>query len=63
MGESGSGQKGGGKGGGGSNFVTLTIPRAQAQDLVHALNLALGSEGEKETKTKKGKKGEGAKKK
>ena len=57
MGESGSGQKGGG----GSDFVTLTIPRAQAQDLVHALNLALGSEGEKETKT--GKKGEGARKK
>ena len=59
MGESGSGQKGGGS----SDFVTLTIPRKHAQDLVHALNLALGSEGEKEPKTKKGKKGEGAKKK
>jgi hypothetical protein len=53
----GSGQKGGG----GSDFVTLTIPRAQAQDLVHALNLALGSEGGKALK--KGKKSEGAKKK
>ena len=57
MGDSGSGQKGGG----GSDFVTLTIPRAHAQDLVHALNLALGSEGEKETKTAK--KGKGARKK
>ena len=57
MGDSGSGQQGGG----GSDFVTLTIPRKQAQDLVHALNLALGSEGEKEPKT--GKKGLGAKKK
>jgi len=57
MGKPGSGQEGGG----GSDFVTLTIPRTHAQDLVHALNLALGSEGEK--KPKKGKKGEGAKKK
>ena len=57
MGESGSGQKGGG----GSDFVTLTIPRKQAQDLVHALNLALGSEDEK--KPKAGKKGEDARKK
>lgn len=57
MGDSGSGQKGGG----GSDFVTLTIPRTHARDLVHALNLALGSEGEKETKTEK--KGTGARKK
>jgi len=57
MGKPGSGQKGGG----GSDFVTLTIPRTHAQDLVHALNLALGSEDEKEPKS--GKKGAGAKKK
>lgn len=57
MGKTGSGQKGGG----GSDFVTLTIPRTHAQDLVHALNLVLGSEGEKETKTEK--KGKGARKK
>lgn len=44
-----------------SDFVTLTIPRALAQDFVHALNLALGSEGEK--KMKVGKKGGGLKKK
>ena len=57
MGKPGSGQKGGG----GSDFVTLTIPRKQAQDLMLALNLALGSEDEKEPKS--GKKGAGAKKK
>jgi len=56
MGKSGSGQKGGGD----SDFVTLTIPRQHAQDLVHALTLALGSDGGKKPK---GKKGEGPKKK
>ena len=40
MGKSGGGKKGGSD----SDFVTLTIPRKHAQDLVHALTLALGSE-------------------
>ena len=41
----------GGSQGGGSDFVTLTIPKKQAQDLLQALTLALGSGGPKNVKS------------
>lgn len=54
MGSSGGGQSGG------SDFVTLTIPKQHAQDLVKALNDALGGGGSKNLKS--GKKAGGSKK-
>jgi hypothetical protein len=40
-----------GGGSGSSDFVTLTIPKKHAQDLVQALNNALGSGGPKNLKS------------
>ena len=47
MGSSGGGQSGG------SDFVTLTLPKKQALDLLQALNTALGSGGSKYLKSGK----------
>lgn len=43
----------GGSQSGGSDFVTLTIPKKQAQDLLQALNNALGGGGYKNPKSGK----------